>query len=92
MFQAEDREEVDNMFYNQLTLDEIRENLQDFNCVIGEIKQILREVEDGNDNITSPTKTTFEQNELLRLYDQLKPTGLIKAKIKVRGKEYGTEA
>ena len=58
VFQAEDREEVDNMFYNQLTLDEIRENLQDFNCGIGEIKQILREVEDGNDNITSPTKTT----------------------------------
>ena len=49
MFQAEDREEVDQMFYNQLTLEDIRENLQEFNCVIGEIKQILREVEDGND-------------------------------------------
>lgn len=50
VFQAEDREEVDDMFYNNLTLEEIRENLQEFNCVIGEIKQILREVEDGNDN------------------------------------------
>lgn len=28
----------------------IRENLQEFNCVIGEIKQILREVEDENEN------------------------------------------
>ena len=46
VFQAEDRDEVDNLFYNQLTLDEIRDNLQEFNCVIGEIKQILREVED----------------------------------------------
>lgn len=50
VFQAEDREEIDEMFYNQLTLDDIRENLQEFNCVIGEIKQILREVEDGNDD------------------------------------------
>ena len=46
VFQAEDREEVDQMFYNELTLDEIRDNLQEFNCVIGEIKQILREVEE----------------------------------------------
>lgn len=44
VYQAEDREEVENMFYNNMTLDEILENLQDFNCVIGEIKQILREV------------------------------------------------
>lgn len=51
VFQPEDREEIDQMFYNELTLDEIRENLQDFNCVIGEIKQILREVEDGNDKL-----------------------------------------
>ena len=46
VFQAEDREEVDQMFYNQLTLDEIRDNLQEYNCLIGEIKQILREVEE----------------------------------------------
>lgn len=45
VFHAEDREEIEQMFYNQLTLDDILENLQDFNCVIGEIKQILREVE-----------------------------------------------
>lgn len=50
VFQAEDREEVDQMFYNQLTLDEIRDNLQEFNCVIGEIKQILREVDNGDDD------------------------------------------
>lgn len=50
VFQAEDREEVDQMFYNHLTLDEIHDNIQEFNCVIGEIKQILREVEDGNDD------------------------------------------
>jgi hypothetical protein len=49
VFQAEDREEVDQKFYNHLTLDEIRENLQEFNCLIGEIKQILREVEVNND-------------------------------------------
>lgn len=56
------------------------------------IKQLL---EDKEINLQIPTRTArqrFEQNELLRLYDQLKPTGLIKAKIKVRGKEYGTEA
>lgn len=47
VFQPEDREEVDQAFYNRLTLDEIRDNLQEFNCLIGEIKQILREVEDG---------------------------------------------
>lgn len=45
IYQAEDREDVDQWFYNQWTLDEIRENLQDFNSLIGEIKQILREVE-----------------------------------------------
>ena len=50
VFQAEDREEVDQMFYNHLTLDEIRDNLQEFNCLIGEIKQILREVDNGNDD------------------------------------------
>ena len=50
VFQAEDREEVDQMFYNHLTLEDIRENLQEFNCVIGEIKQILREVEDGDED------------------------------------------
>ena len=50
VFQAEDREVVDQMFYNQLTLDEIRDNLQEFNCLIGEIKQILREVDNGNDD------------------------------------------
>ena len=49
-FEAEDREEVDQKFYNQLTLDDIRKSLQEFNCVIGEIKQILREVENGNDD------------------------------------------
>ena len=48
IFQAEDRGDVDQWFYNQCTLDEIRENLQDFNCLIGEIKQILREVEDDD--------------------------------------------
>lgn len=56
------------------------------------IKQLL---EDGEINLQIPPRNArqrFEQKELLRLYDQLKPTGLIKAKIKVRGKEYGTEA
>lgn len=48
IFQAEDRGDVDQWFYNQWTLDEIREKLQDFNCLIGEIKQILREVENEN--------------------------------------------
>ena len=50
LFQAEDREELDQIFYNQWTLDEIRETLQEFNCLIGEIKQILREVENGNND------------------------------------------
>ena len=44
-FQSEDRKDVDAMFYSQMTLDEIHEALQDFNRLIGEIKQILREVE-----------------------------------------------
>lgn len=47
VFQPEDREDVDQKFYNQLTLDEIRDSIQELNCLIGEIKQILREVEDG---------------------------------------------
>lgn len=46
VFQAVDREEVDQKFYNDFTLDDIRENLQEFNCVIGEIKQILRKVDE----------------------------------------------
>lgn len=50
MWEAEDRDEVDQMFYNQLTLEDIRDNLQGFNSLIGELKQILREVEDGSIN------------------------------------------
>ena len=64
----------------------------DGNDNITSIKQLL---EDKEINLQIPPRNArqrFEQNELLRLYDQLKPTGLIKAKIKVRGKEYGTEA
>lgn len=56
------------------------------------IKQLL---EDKEINLQIPPRNArqrFEQNELLRIYDQLKPTGLIKAKVKVRGKEYGTES
>ena len=56
------------------------------------IKQLL---EDKEINLQIPprySRQRFEQKELLRIYDMLKPTGLIKAKIKVRGKEYGTEA
>lgn len=44
---AEDREVIDQAFYNKLTLEDIRENLQEINCLIGEIKQTLSEVEDG---------------------------------------------
>ena len=56
------------------------------------IKQLL---EDKEINLQIPPRNArqrFEQKELLRIYDMLKPTGLIKAKVKVRGKEYGTEA
>lgn len=56
------------------------------------IKQLL---EDKEINLQIPPRNArqrFEQNELLRIYDMLKPTGLIKAKVKVRGKEYGSEA
>ena len=56
------------------------------------IKQLL---EDKEINLQIPPRNArqrFEQQELLRIYDMLKPTGLIKAKVKVRGKEYGTEA
>lgn len=55
------------------------------------IKQLL---EDREINLQIPPRNArqrFEQKELLKIYDQLKPTGLIKAKVKVRGKEYGTE-
>lgn len=51
VFKAEDREEVDEKFYNYLTIDQILDNIQDFNCVIGEIKQILRSVEDKGGEI-----------------------------------------
>ena len=47
LFQAEDREELEQKFYNYATLDNIFETIKEFNCLIGEIKQILREVEDG---------------------------------------------
>ena len=47
IYQAESREDLENKFYNQLTLDEIFDNIQEFNVLLGEIKQILREV-DGN--------------------------------------------
>lgn len=50
VFQAEDREELEQKIYNQLTIDDICETLKEFNCLIGEIKQILREVEDGDDD------------------------------------------
>lgn len=50
MWEAEDRDEVDQVFYNQLTLEDIRDNIQGFNSLIGELKQILREVENGKDN------------------------------------------
>ena len=40
-------QDLENKFYNQLTLDEIFDNIQEFNVLLGEIKQILREV-DGN--------------------------------------------
>lgn len=56
------------------------------------IKQLL---EDKEINLQIPPRNArqrFDEKELLRLYNQLKPTGLIKAKVKVRGKEYGTEA
>lgn len=56
------------------------------------IKQLL---EDKEINLQIPPRNArqrFEQKELLRLYDQLKPTGLVKAKVKVRGREYGSEA
>lgn len=56
------------------------------------IKQLL---EDKEINLQIPPRNArqrFEQMELLRIYDMLKPTGLIKAKVKVRGKEYGSEA
>lgn len=44
-FHAENKEDVDQMFYDELTLEDIRVNLQDFNRIIGEIKQILSEVD-----------------------------------------------
>ena len=85
MFQAEDREEVDQMFYGQLTLDEIRENLQDYNCVIGEIKQILREVEkaleqeprwmsvgEGLPKDIKPVQITWRNNEPAPYYQDIK--------------------
>lgn len=51
------------------------------------IKHLL---EDREINLQLPLRNArqrFEEKELLRIYNQLKPTGLIKAKVKVRGKE-----
>ena len=56
------------------------------------IKQLL---EDKEINLQIPPRNArqrFEQKELLRIYDMLKPTGLVKAKIKVRGREHGTKS
>lgn len=95
VFQAEDREEVDQMFYNQLTLDEIRDNLQEFNCLIGEIKQILREVEDGRvDNVRGNRATEllehisalFTKEEVIALLTELKTEIHIMSDTVVEGK------
>lgn len=40
VFKPENREDLQQKFYNECTLDEIHEAVQEFNCVIGEIKQI----------------------------------------------------
>ena len=40
-FQAMNQEELDDEIYNNLTIEEIRCNLQEFNGIIREIKEIL---------------------------------------------------
>ena len=49
IFEPEDNEELEQKFYNSLTLDEILDELRDYNCLIGEIKQIFREIETSTD-------------------------------------------
>lgn len=56
------------------------------------IKQLLEDKEIELQIPPRNARQRFEQKELLRIYDMLKPTGLIKAKVKVRGREYGSEA
>lgn len=50
IFEPVDNEELESQIYGNMTIDEIVEALKDFNCLVGEIKQILRKTRDGNDN------------------------------------------
>ena len=48
IYEAADNDDLENMFYNQLTLEDILDNLKLYNSLIGELKQILRKVQDDN--------------------------------------------
>lgn len=50
VFEPADNEDVETQFYGNMTIDEILETLKEFNVLVGEIKQILREVKDENIN------------------------------------------
>lgn len=45
----EDKDIVENMFYTQMTLEDIHDNFQQFNNIVSEIKSVLRGVNE-NDN------------------------------------------
>jgi len=47
IYEAADNDDLEQMFYNQLTIDDILDNLKLYNSLIGELKQILRRIEDG---------------------------------------------
>lgn len=47
VYKPADNDELENMFYSYLTVNDILDNLKEYNGLIGELKQILRRVEDG---------------------------------------------
>lgn len=50
IFEPVDNEELESQIYGNMTIDEIVDALKDFNGLVGEIKQILRGIRNGNDN------------------------------------------
>lgn len=51
IYEVADNDDLENMFYNQLTLEDILDNLKEYNSLIGELKQILRRLKDDKEEI-----------------------------------------
>lgn len=45
VYKPADNDEIENMFYGYLTVNDILDNLKEYNGLIGELKQIMRRIE-----------------------------------------------